>query len=195
MRLEWVVTVALVLLLAAPAGATVLCHTGEGSGAAAELTARGSAKLLEAAAEAMLAYRSIREPGAAFAEHRRRAGELLEAAAAEYRRAQVSSEDLARLDTFLRSRPFEQLRPAFGITAGTLNAVRWDAIAAMARKSPAPASELIAVCVTGADTLRAALAALGPDLSPAQLRRALNAWFLVISHGGLASDAFDPAIR
>jgi hypothetical protein len=195
MRLASAVMLAVVSLLAMPAEATVLCYTGDGSGAVGELTASASAKLLEAASQAMLAFRGLRESGAAFGEHKRRATDLLESAVADYRRAQSMAEELGRLDTFLRARPFEQLRLVFGITPGSLNATRWEAFAAMARRSKAPAAEIIGVCVNGAESLKAGLAAIGADTSPAQLRRALNAWFLVISHGGLASDAFDPTIR
>jgi hypothetical protein len=185
----------LLLLTAAPATATVLCHTGTASGAPGAATASASAKMLEAASQAILAYRALAVAAPTSAEHRQRASELLDAALADYRQAQAPSDDLARVDDFLRARPFEQLRLSFGITPGTLNALRWDAIAATARKSSAPASELIAVCVTGAESLKAALGAVGRDTPPAQLRRAVTTWLLVVSHGSLVSDAFDASVR
>jgi hypothetical protein len=185
----------ILLFVVRPAAATALCHTGAASGALGVKTASASAKVLEAASQAMLAYRALAESTTTFSEHRKRASELLDAAMADYRQARSMDEELARVDEFLRTRPFEQLRLSFGITPGSLNAIRWDAIASAARKSPAPASELIGVCLAGVENLKLVLGSVSVDTSPAQLRRAINAWALFLTHGGLVSDAFDVSIR
>jgi len=184
------------LVSAAPVAAATMCHTaGAASTRLAELTARASARMLEASSQALLALKALEEQGEAFGEHRRRATALLDEALGDYRQALALPDDLARGDAFLKARPFERLRLTLGITPGTLNAVRWEAIARTARQSRTPTADLLGVCVAGAESLKATLAGLGPTTAPSMVRRAGYAWMLVLTHGGLVSDALDDTVR
>lgn len=190
------VAVVMAAVPAAPAAAATMCHT---SGAATErlgtLTARASARFLEASSQALLALKALDESSTVFAERRARTLTLLDEAIAEYRQALALADDLPRGDEFLRARPFERLRATFGVTPGTLNAVRWEAIVKAARESRTPTADLIGVCIAGAESLKATMAGLKPDTPPSMTRRSAYAWLLVVTHGGLVSDAFDTSVR
>ena len=184
------------LVSAAPAVAATMCHTG---GAATErlatLTARASSSFLEASSQALLALKALDDSSSAFTDHRARASSLLDAAAADYRQALALADDLPPGDEFLRARPFERLRLTFGVAPGTLSGTRWEALAKIARESRKPTADLIAVCVAGAESLKATMADLKAGTPPSMRRRAAYAWFLVVTHGGLVSDAFDTSVR
>jgi len=179
-----------------PAVAATMCHT---AGAAPErlATATGAAsgKFLEATSHAMLALKSLEESSPTYVDHRKRAVAALDAAVAGYRRALTLTDDVARGDEFLRARAFERLRATFGVTQGSLNAVRWDAIAKKARESATPTADLIGICITSAQSLKATLNDLKPETAPSMKRRFGYAWFLALTHGGLVSDAFDASIE
>ena len=51
------------------------------------------------------------------------------------------------------------------------------------------------MCVAGAESLKATMADLKAGTPPSMRRRAAYAWFLVVTHGGLVSDAFDTSVR
>ena len=173
-----------------------MCHTaGAGSERLGAATASASAKFLEATSHAMLTLKAVEESSPSYADHRKRATASLDAAIAGYRRALTFADDVQRTDAFLRARGFDRLRVTFGITQGTLNAVRWEAIARAARESSTPSADLIGICVTGAQSLRATLNDLKPDVSPSMTRRLGYAWLLVLTHGGLVSDAFDSSVE
>jgi hypothetical protein len=186
----------MVLISLEPAVGATMCHT---AGAAPErlatATAGASSKFLEATSHALLTLKAVEEASAAFADHRRRATSALDAAVAAYRRALTFPEDLQRADAFLKARAFERLRLSFGITQGSLNGVRWETIARIARESSTPSADLIGVCVTGAQSLKATLNDLKLDTPPSMTRRLGYAWFLVLTHGGLVSDAFDASVE
>jgi len=160
-----------------------------------EETARASAKFLEAASEAFLAVKAVEEGSDAFDIHRTKTKVLLDAAITDYKQAVELREDLQKADSFLKQRPFERLRANFGITPGTLNDLRWQIIQRTARESKAPTTDFIRVCVAGAESLKAGLPTVKPGVPPSLLRRSLSAWFLVLSHGALVSDAFDSSVR
>jgi hypothetical protein len=187
---------ALVAVLASPAAAAMMCHL---NGAATErlgsLTAGASAKFLEASSQALLVYKALEESAPVFGESRARTLELLDATIAEYRKALELKDDLVRADEFIKARPFERLRVTFGITPGSLSAMRWEAMARMARTSHTQTADLIGICLGGAQSLKATIAQLKPDMSPAQARRSAIAWIMVLSHGALVSDAFDSSVR
>jgi len=190
------VTALVVLAAAAPASAALMCHAAGGSSdRLAAVTARASATFLEAASQAMLAYRALETASTSFVEHRERTTALLDAAIAAYREALALTDDLARADEFLRARPFERLRVTFGISPGSLSAVRWEIIARTARTARTPAADLLGVCVAGAETLKATLGEVKPETATAQIRRSAVTWTQVLTHGGLVSDAFDPSVR
>jgi len=199
-RRSWghvVAAVALMILtLAAPAVAATMCHTaGASTERLAALTGRASGKFLQAASHGMLAVKALEDSPTAFPEQRARVTELLDAAIADHREALATGDDLKRVDEFLRAREFARLRLTFGITPGTLNATRWETIARIARDSRTPTADLIGVCVAGAEMLKSTIADLKPDARPSMIRRATYAWFLVLTHGGLVSDALDAAVR
>src|SRR5262245_23792902 len=184
-------------LVSPPAAvAATMCHTdGAATERLATLTARASARFLEASSEALLAVKSQEESSQALAEHRTRALALLDAATADYRQALALADDLPRGDEFLRARAFERLRAVLGVTPGTLNAVRWEHLVRSARESRTPTADLIGVCVAGAESLKVTMTELKPDTSPLMARRAAYAWFLVLTHGGLVSDVFDTSVE
>jgi hypothetical protein len=188
--------VCVVLLRVTPAVAGTMCHT---AGAAPErlATATGAAsgKFLEATSHAMLALKALEESSPTYVDHRKRAVATLDAAVAGYRRALTLTDDVARGDEFLRARAFERLRATFGVTQGSLNAVRWEAIAKKARESATPTADLVGICITSAQSLKATLNDLKPETAPSMKRRFGYAWFLALTHGGLVSDAFDASIE
>jgi hypothetical protein len=120
---------------------------------------------------------------------------MLDDAARAYKDALTQTAELQRADAFLKNRPFDRLRSAFGITPGTLNETRWDIIVKTAQASKAPTTELLGVCVAGAETLKHTMSTITSDTTPAMLRRALTSWFSVLSHGALVSDVFDSLVR
>ena len=188
--------VCVVFACVTPAVAATMCHT---AGAAPErlatATAAASAKFLEATSHAMLTLKALEESSPAYVDHRKRAVSALDASIAGYRRALTLTDDLARGDEFLRARAFERLRSTFGITQGSLNAVRWDAIAKKAHESATPTADLVGICITNAQSLKATLNDLKPETAPSMKRRLGYAWFLALTHGGLVSDAFDASIE
>ena len=188
----------LTVLLFAPLGieAGTMCHTDRAGGEKlGQATARASATFLDASSAIFLALKALDERSDAYASHVASASKLLEAAAGEYGDALKLADDLKAADQFLKTRPFDRLERMLGIAPGSLSQTRWLMIAKTAKDSPHPTADLIRVCVSGAQSLRSAIAELKPDLAPAQIRRAAYAWSLVISHGGLVSDAFDSSIR
>jgi len=58
-----------------------------------------------------------------FDDHRAASLKLLDDAARAYKDALTQTAELQRADAFLRSRPFDRLRSAFGITPGTTPAM------------------------------------------------------------------------
>jgi hypothetical protein len=184
------------LVCATPAVAATMCHTAAtGPERLATATAAASAKFLEATSHAMLTLKSLEASSPTYADHRRRAVASLDAAIAGYRRALGLADDVPRADAFLRSRAFERLRATFGITPGSLNSVRWESIAKTSRESATPTADLLGICVTGAQSLRATLNDLKPDTPPSMTRRFGYAWFLVLTHGAMVSDAFDASFE
>jgi len=187
---------ALLLAGATPSAAGDFCAIDKAtSDALAARTAQGSAKLLEAASRAFLALGAADVSRDGFDDHRTASLKLLDDAARAFKDALTQTAELQRADAFLRNRPFDRLRSAFGITPGTLNETRWDIIVKTAQASKAPATELLGVCVAGAETLKYTMSTITPDTTPAMLRRALTSWFSVLSHGALVSDAFDSQVR
>jgi hypothetical protein len=173
-----------------------MCNTDKAaSEALGKTTAMASAKFLEAASEAFLAFKAIEARSGSADAHATNAVTLLHEAVRAYGAALSLSEDLAQADGFLRDRPFEKLQRVLGITPGTLNHTRWELITKTARESKTAAADLIRVCVAGAESLKSVTARVKPDTHPTQLRRAAYAWHLVLMHGSLVSDAFDASVR
>jgi hypothetical protein len=192
------VVAGLALVVAAPSRATAasMCNTdAAASSALGAATARGSAKFLEAASQAFLAFKAIEEKADAFPGHLEQVRRLLDGAIEDYQEALKLSQDLAQADAFLRERPFERLRSTLGLSPGSLNYNRWSIIAKTARESKTPAAALITVCVTSAQQLKADAGSITPSMHPAQVRRAAYTWQLVLMHGSLVSDAFDASVR
>ncbi len=160
-----------------------------------EVTAKASAKFLEAASEAFLTVKAVEEGSDTIETHREHTKTLLDAAISDYKQAAGLRDDLPKADSFLKQRPFERLRNNFGITPGTLNDLRWQIIQRTARESKAPTADFIRVCIAGAESLKAGLSTVQVGTPPSLLRRSLSAWFLVLSHGALVSDAFDSSVR
>jgi len=194
-RIAFIVA-ALLLAGAAPSAAGNLCTIDKAtSEALAVQTAQGSAKLLEAASRAFLTLAVVDASQEGFDDHRTASLKLLDDAVRAYREALTQTAELQRADAFLKNRPFDRLRSAFGITPRTLNDTRWDIIVKTAQASKSPAKELLGVCVGGAETLKQTMTTITPQTTPAMLRRALASWFSVLSHGTLVSDAFDSLVR
>lgn len=187
---------ALVLASASPSAAGNLCTIDKAtSEVLAASTSEGSARFLEAASHAFLTFGAVDDSRAGFDEHREAALKLLDDAARAYRDALTNAVELQRADTFLKHRAFDRLRPAFGITPGTLNETRWDIIVKTVQTAKEPTAELLGVCLAGAQTLKNTMSTIKLDTPPAMLRRAVASWFSVLSHGTLVSDAFDPLVR
>ena len=129
-----------------------------------------------------------RDPGAGLGEHETKA--IL-----DYKRALSFTDDLEQADIFLKKRPFESLRIKFGITPGTLNQTRWEIIAKTVTESQTPAADLIGVCATGAETLKASTSTVKAGMPATQIRRRIYTWWLVLTHGMLVTDAFDSSVR
>ena len=196
-RRSWTLAASLVLALVhSPALAASMCHTDRAAPEnLATATGKASARFLEAASRAFLAFKALEEGSDAVSLHSQSARSLLDEAIGQYRAALQLADDLAQADAFLKQREFDRLQKIFGITPGTLNQTRWELIAKTAQKSHTPAADLIRVCVAGAESLKSIMAGLRPDLSPVQVRRAAYNWHLVLMHGSLVSDAFDASIR
>jgi len=181
---------------ATPSAAGNLCAIDKAtSEALAARTSQGSAKFLEAASHAFLTLAAADGSRESFDEHRTTSLRLLDDAARAYGDALSQAAELQRADAFVKSRPFDRLRAAFGITPGTLNETRWDIIVKTAQASKAPTTELLGVCVAGAAALKHTMSTITADTTPAMLRRALTSWFSVLSHGALVSDVYDSLVR
>ena len=191
-----VVVATLLLAGASPGAAGNLCTVDKPtSEALATRTSQGSAKFLEAAAHALLSFKAADDASEGFENHRAASLRLLDDAVRAYKDALSQPAELQRADTFLKNRPFERLRAAFGITPGTLNDTRWEIIVKTAQTSKTPTAELLAVCVAGAETLKYTMSAVTLATPASMLRRASTAWFAVLSHGALVSDALDSLVR
>ena len=158
-------------------------------------TAQASAEFLEAASHVLLAFKTAEEPSGDPGPRLASTRALLERAILGYRQALSFTDDLARADIFLKERPLESLRIKFGITPGTLNQTRWEIIAKTVTDSPTPAADLIRVCAASAETLKASTSAVKAGMPATQIRRSIYAWWLVLTHGMLVSDAFDSSVR
>jgi hypothetical protein len=158
-------------------------------------TGKASARFIEAASQAFLAFRAVEEGSDAVSAHSQSARSLLDEAISAYRMALQLAADLAQADTFLKQREFERLQKVLGIAPGTLNHTRWELIARTAQKSHTPAADLIRVCVAGAESLKSVMASVKPGIPRVHLRRAASNWHLVLMHGALVSDAFDASVH
>ncbi len=173
-----------------------MCHTDQaGSEKLGEATGKASAKFLEAASQAFLLFKAIEGRSDSFESHSTNVKKLLEGVIGDYEEALKSTDDLKQADQFLKARPFDRLHRMLGITPGTLNHTRWQIITKTVKESQAPTADLIRVCVSGAASLKYAVSDVKIGMPPSQLRRALYAWSLVLSHGALISDAFDSSLR
>jgi len=185
----------LCILLPAPAIAASMCVTdGAASPKLHERTARASANFLEAASQAMLMFRAL-DLGEDFQRYAHKAALLLDDAVAGYKAALGLKDELGTADQFLRERSFDRLGRLLGITPGTLNYVRWEALARIARESKTPAADLIDVCVKSAAQLKYIITSVTADMHRVQVRKAAGTWYAVLSHGALVSDAFDASVR
>lgn len=189
--------VSIILALSAlPALAGSLCRVAlTGTDSVNQSTARGSAKFLEAASHAFLAFKVLEERGEGLSRHTAATVRLLDEAVEEYRRALSQSSELTEADRFLKERQFERLERIVGITRGTLDHKRWELIAKTARQSKQASRDLIRVCISGAEQMKYVTTALTPQTQPAQRRQAAASWYLVLSHGHLVSDAFDASFE
>jgi hypothetical protein len=158
-------------------------------------TAQASGELLEAASQVFLAFRTADEPSGDPEPGLASTRALLDKAILNYKRALSFTDDLEQADIFLKKRPFESLRIKFGITPGTLNQTRWEIIAKTVTESQTPAADLIGVCATGAETLKASTSTVKAGMPATQIRRRIYTWWLVLTHGMLVSDAFDSSVR
>jgi chemotaxis response regulator CheB len=187
---------AVLTLSAVPALAGSLCRVAvTGADGLNQSTARGSARFLEAASHAFLAFKVLDEGGEGLSTHTAATVRLLDEAIAEYRRALSQSSELAETDRFLKDRQFERLQRKLGITPGTLEHRRWELIAKAARQSKHATRDLIGVCIGGAEQLKYVTTTLKPDMQPAQRRQVAASWYLTLSHGHLVSDAFDASFE
>jgi hypothetical protein len=194
----WTLPASLVLALAycSLGFAASLCDTDRAASEKLSMaTGKASARFLEAASQAFLAFKALEEGSDAVSAHSQSARTLLDEAIGQYKAALQLSDDLAQADAFLKQREFNRLQKVFGITRGTLNHTRWELIAKTAQKSQTPAADLVRVCVAGAESLKSVTAGLKPGISAVQVRRAAYSWHLVLMHGALVSDAFDASIR
>ena len=191
-----VVVATLLLATALPGAAGNLCTVDKPtSEALATRTSQGSAKLLEAAAHALLSFKAADDAPEGFENHRAASLRLLDDAVRAYKDALSQPAELQRADTFLKNRAFDRLPAAFGITPGTLNHTRWEIIVKTAQTSKTPTAELLSVCVAGAETLKYTMSTVTLGTPASMLRRASTTWFSVLSHGALVSDALDSLVR
>jgi hypothetical protein len=187
--------ITLCLLASFPASAASMCVTnGAASPKLHQATSRASAKFLEAASRAMLMFHAL-DLGGDPKRYANEAGALLDDAVAGYQAALALKNDLRAADQFLRERPFDRLERALGVTPGTLNHVRWEALARIARQSETPAADFIDVCLKSAAQLKYTVASVSADMHRVQIRKAAATWYAVLSHGALVSDAFDASVR
>jgi hypothetical protein len=187
--------VAAVLLAASPASAASMCVTdGATPGRLGDATAKASASFLEAASKAFLAFRAL-ERGDDVRPLITEASALLHTAMHGYEDALKLTDDVEAADRFLRDRPFDRLRRSLGITPGTLAHTRWDVMEKIARESKKPTADLLLVCIAGAGQLRVMLGNLRPDMNRIMLRKTAAAWYAVLAHGALVSDAFDTSVQ
>jgi hypothetical protein len=185
----------LCVLPCVPASAASMCVTdGAASPKLHEATSKASAKFLDAASRALLMFRAL-DLGEDFKRHASEARSLLDDALAGYQAALALKDELRSADQFLRERHFENLQRSLGITPGTLDHVRWEALVRIARQSKTPAAELIGVCITSIAQLKYATESVRADMHRALLRRAAATWYAVLSHGALVSDAFDASLH
>ena len=183
-------------LSAVPALAGSLCRVAvSGADSLNQSTARGSAKFLEAASQAFLAFKVLDERGEGLGTHTAATIRLLDEALAEYRRALAQSSELAEADRFLKDRQFERLQRRVGITPGTLEHRRWELIAKTARQSRHATRDLIGICISGAEQLKYVTTTLKPETQPAQRRQVAATWYLALSHGHLVSEALDASFE
>jgi hypothetical protein len=186
----------LLLALSSPALAGSLCYVDKAvSEKLHRATAQASAELLEATSHLFLAFRTADEPSGDPEPRLASTRALLDKAILNYKRALSFTDDLEQADIFLKKRPFESLRIKFGITPGTLNQTRWEIIAKTVTESQTPAADLIGVCATGAETLKASTSTVKAGMPATQIRRRIYTWWLVLTHGMLVSDAFDSSVR
>ena len=191
-----VVVATLLLATTLPGAAGNLCTVDKPtSEALATRTSQGSAKLLEAAAHALLSFKAADDAPEGFENHRAASLRLLDDAVRAYKDALSQPAELQRADTFLKNRAFDRLLAAFGITPGTLNHTRWEIIVKTAQTSKTPTAELLSVCVAGAETLKYTMSTVTLGTPASMLRRASTTWFSVLSHGALVSDALDSLVR
>ena len=191
-----VVVATLLLATTLPGAAGNLCTVDKPtSEALATRTSQGSAKLLEAAAHALLSFKAADDAPEGFENHRAASLRLLDDAVRAYKDALSQPAELQRADTFLKNRAFDRLQAAFGITPGTLNHTRWEIIVKTAQTSKTPTAELLSVCVAGAETLKYTMSTVTLGTPASMLRRASTTWFSVLSHGALVSDALDSLVR
>ena len=178
-----------------PASAASMCVTdGAASAKLHEATSKASAKFLEAASRALLMFRAL-DLGEDFKRHANEARALLDDAVTGYQAALALKDDLRTADQFLRERPFENLQRSLGITPGTLDHVRWEALGRIARQSKTPTADLIAICMNSVGQLKYTTASVTADMNRVLLRRAAATWYAVLSHGALVSDAFDASVQ
>jgi hypothetical protein len=178
-----------------PASAASVCVTnGAASPKLHQATSKASAKLLEAASRALLMFRAL-DLGEDFKRYANEAGSLLDDAVAGYQAALALQDDLRAADRFLRERPFDGLQRSLGITPGTLDHVRWEALGRIARQSKTPAADFIGVCMKSAAQLKYTTASASADMHRVMLRKAAATWYAVLSHGALVSDAFDASVH
>lgn len=196
-RYSWTLVASFaVLLVHSPSLAASMCHADKAASASlGVVTAKASARFLEAASQAFLAFKALEEGSDAASTHSQNARSSLDEAISAYKVALELSADVAQADTFLRQREFERLQRVLGITSGTLSHTRWELFARTAQTSPSPAADLIRVCVAGAESLKVVMASVKPGIRPVQVRRAAYNWHLVLMHGSLVSDAFDASVR
>ena len=191
-----VVVATLLLATTLPGAAGNLCTVDKPtSEALATRTSQGSAKLLEAAAHALLSFKAADDAPEGFENHRAASLRLLDDAVRAYKDALSQPAELQRADTFLKNRAFDRLQAAFGITPGTLNHTRWEIIVKTAQTSKTPTAELLSVCMAGAETLKYTMSTVTLGTPASMLRRASTTWFSVLSHGALVSDALDSLVR
>jgi hypothetical protein len=187
--------ITLCALSAAPAYAANLCVTdGATPGKLGDVTAKASARFLDAASKAFLVFRAL-ELGEDFRPYASEAATLLDAAVAGYQQALALDGEVRAADSFLRERPWERLRRSLGVTPGTLNHVRWEIIEKTARESKTPTADLVFVCTAGAGQLKNLLASITPGMNRVLLRKVASTWYAVLSHGALISDAFDASVQ
>jgi hypothetical protein len=185
----------LCVLPSVPASAASMCVTdGAASAKLHEATSKASAKFLEAASRAFLMFRAL-DLGADFKRYASEAGSLLDDAVAGYQAALALKDDLRAADRFLRERPFDNLQRSLGVTPGTLDYVRWEALGRIARQSKAPAADFIGVCMNSAAQLKHTTASITAGMNRVMLRKAAATWYAVLSHGALVSDAFDASLH